>query len=51
MFNGTKERIVKEITAVAPSITKINVFAPNERKFSTYIGGATLASLSTFQTA
>ena len=29
--------------------TKIKIFAPPERKYSTWIGGSILASLSTFK--
>ncbi|WMV26728.1 hypothetical protein MTR67_020113 [Solanum verrucosum] len=49
MFPGIAERMSKEITALAPSHTKIKVIAPPERKYSTWIGGSVLASLSTFQ--
>ena len=36
-------------TALAPSSMKIKVVAPPERKYSVWIGGSILASLSTFQ--
>ncbi|XP_059280066.1 actin-100-like [Lycium ferocissimum] len=49
MFPGIAERMRKEITALAPSRTKIKVIAPPERKYSTWIGGSVLASLSTFR--
>ncbi|KAH0739373.1 hypothetical protein KY290_038078 [Solanum tuberosum] len=49
LFPGLAERMTKEITALAPSHTKIKVFAPPDRKYSTWIGGSVLASLSTFQ--
>ncbi|KAH0679611.1 hypothetical protein KY285_011845 [Solanum tuberosum] len=49
MFPGIAERMSKDITALAPSHTKIKVIAPPERKCSTWIGGSVLASLSTFQ--
>merc|ERR1712200_310165 len=39
----------KEITALAPSTIKIKIIAPPERKYSVWIGGSILASLSTFQ--
>merc|ERR1711953_189712 len=38
-----------EITALAPSSIKIKIIAPPERKYSVWIGGSILASLSTFQ--
>jgi len=49
MFAGIAERMTKEITALAPSTMKIKVIAPPERKYSVWIGGSILASLSTFQ--
>ena len=39
----------KELTALAPSTMKIKVVAPPERKYSVWIGGSILSSLSTFQ--
>jgi actin-related protein len=50
MFSGIAERMEKEVTALAPSSMKIRVVAPPERKYSVWIGGSILASLSTFQT-
>ena len=44
-----KLRLQKEITALAPSTMKIKIIAPPERKYSVWIGGSILASLSTFQ--
>merc|ERR1719414_984010 len=49
MFAGIGERITKELTALAPSTMKIKVVAPPERKYSVWIGGSILSSLSTFQ--
>jgi len=49
MFQGIAERMTKELTALAPSTMKIKVVAPPERKYSVWIGGSILASLSTFQ--
>jgi actin beta/gamma 1 len=49
MFSGISERLTKEMTALAPSTMKIKVVAPPERKYSVWIGGSILASLSTFQ--
>ncbi|KAJ6761511.1 actin [Salix koriyanagi] len=46
---GIADRMSKEITALAPSSMKIKVVAPPERKYSVWIGGSILASLSTFQ--
>jgi actin-related protein len=49
MFPGIAERLTKEITALAPATMKIKVVAPPERKYSVWIGGSILSSLSTFQ--
>nr|CAA33872.1 actin [Oryza sativa Indica Group] len=47
MFPGIGDRMSKEITALCPGSMK--VVAPPERKYSVWIGGFILASLSTFQ--
>ncbi|KAG8068517.1 hypothetical protein GUJ93_ZPchr0005g14291 [Zizania palustris] len=49
MFPGIADRMSKEITSLAPSSMKVKVIAPPERKYSVWIGGSILASLSTFQ--
>jgi actin-related protein len=49
MFEGIAERLTKEMVALAPPTMKIKVVAPPERKYSVWIGGSILASLSTFQ--
>jgi actin beta/gamma 1 len=49
MFPGIAERMTKEITSLAPATMKIKVVAPPERKYSVWIGGSILSSLSTFQ--
>ena len=49
MFPGIANRLQKEMTALAPPTMKIKIIAPPERKYSVWIGGSMLASLSTFQ--
>jgi len=49
MFDGIDARMEKEIKALAPQSMKIKIVAPPERKYSVWIGGSILASLSTFQ--
>ena len=49
MYPGIADRMKKEVTALAPSTMKVKIIAPPERKFSVWIGGSILASLSTFQ--
>merc|ERR1719262_481716 len=49
MYPGIADRMQKEITSLAPSAIKIKIIAPPERKYSVWIGGSILSSLSTFQ--
>merc|ERR1712048_203105 len=49
MFQGIGERMTRELAVLAPSTMKIKVVAPPERKYSVWIGGSILSSLSTFQ--
>lgn len=49
MFKGIDDRLNKEVVALAPSTMRINVIAPPERKYSTWMGGSILSSLSSFQ--
>ncbi|CAD7678834.1 unnamed protein product [Nyctereutes procyonoides] len=49
MYPGIADRMQKEIMTLAPSTMKIKIIAPPERKYSVWIGGSILASLSTFQ--
>jgi actin beta/gamma 1 len=49
MFPGLADRLQNEIQKLAPHSMKIKVYAPPERKYSVWIGGSILASLSTFQ--
>ena len=50
MFTGLPERLQKELTNLAPNAVKVKVVAPPERKYSVWIGGSILSSLSTFAT-
>lgn len=49
MFPAIADRIQKEIANLAPPTMKIKIIAPPERKYSVWIGGSILASLTTFQ--
>jgi len=49
MFEGLPERLTKEVGILAPSAIKPKVVAPPERKYSVWIGGSILSSLTTFQ--
>merc|ERR1712037_553536 len=49
MFPNLDKRLNKEISALAPSSVKVKIVAPPERKYSVWIGGSILSSLSSFQ--
>eukprot|EP00483_Globobulimina_turgida_P000619 UN00619 len=49
MYQGIPERVQKEISALAPDSMTIKIIAPPERKYSVWIGGSILSSLSTFE--
>ena len=49
MFPGIADRMQRELTMLAPNTMKVKVVAPPERKYSVWIGGSILSSLSTFQ--
>merc|ERR1712173_146252 len=49
MFVGIDTRLKKELSALAPASAKVKIVAPPERKYSVWIGGSILSSLSTFQ--
>jgi actin-related protein len=49
MFNNIDQRMKDEITALAPQTMTVKIVAPPERKYSVWIGGSILASLSTFE--
>ncbi|XP_071166900.1 actin CyI, cytoplasmic-like [Mytilus edulis] len=48
MFPGIADRLKKEMEALSPSAMKTKIIAPPERKYSAWIGGSILGSLSTF---
>ena len=48
LFSGFADRMCKELTALAPPTRRVKVVAYPERKYSVWIGGSILASLSTF---
>jgi len=49
MYKNIPERVQKEIKALAPDSMTIKIIAPPERKYSVWIGGSILSSLSTFE--
>merc|ERR1712027_107743 len=48
-FPAIEERLLDEMTKLAPAGNEIKIIAPPERKYSVWIGGSILASLSTFE--
>jgi len=49
MFPGIGERLAKEVTQLVPASLRVKVVAPAERKYSVWIGGTILSSLTSFQ--
>lgn len=49
MLEGLDTRLQLEVSKLAPKDAKVRVNAPAERKFSVWIGGSILSSLSTFK--
>jgi len=49
MFAGIADRMKKEISNLAPASMNVKIIAPPERKYSVWIGGSILSSLSTFE--
>ncbi|KAK3089342.1 hypothetical protein FSP39_002861 [Pinctada imbricata] len=49
LFPGFSDRLQKEVRALLPKTMEVKVASPPERKYSVWIGGSILASLSSFQ--
>ncbi len=49
LFPGFGDRLLNEVKTLAPKDIKIKITAPPERKYSTWMGGSILASLTTFK--
>jgi len=49
MFNQVDTRLKAELDKKAPQTMTVKIVAPPERKYSVWIGGSILASLSTFE--
>jgi len=49
LLNGLEERLLKEITALAPASVKPKIIAIPERHYAAFIGASILSSMSTFQ--
>lgn len=51
MFEGLPERFEKELSQIVDKSTKLNIVAPKNRIYSTWIGGSMFASSSEFEGA
>ncbi|XP_022661752.1 beta-centractin-like [Varroa jacobsoni] len=49
LFKGFGDRLLSEVKRSGPKSVKIRISAPQERLYSTWIGGSILASLDTFK--
>lgn len=49
LLKGFGDRLVNEMRKITPKELKIRISAPQERLYSTWIGGSILASLDTFK--
>ena len=49
MFSGIADRMQNELTLLAPSGKEVRIVAPQDRKYSAWVGGSILASLNTFR--
>lgn len=51
MIKGLDKRLEKELDTLTPTKMNVKIIAPAERKYSVWIGGSILSSLSTFNSA
>ena len=49
MFKNYDTRLEKELQALVPSGKKVKITAPDDRKFSVFIGGSVIASVPSFE--
>jgi len=49
LYKDFGTRLLNEVRKLAVKDIKIKIYAPQERKYSTWIGGSILAALSTFK--
>ncbi|KRY32228.1 Actin, acrosomal process isoform [Trichinella spiralis] len=49
MFPGINHRMTKELRVLGPDAVNVKIHTPPERKYSVWIGGSIMASLSAFQ--
>jgi len=49
LFPGFGDRLLNELKGLSPKDIKIKISAPPERKYTTWMGGSILASLTTFK--
>lgn len=49
MYPGITDRLDREMKELAPGAIRVKIIAPEERKYSVWIGGSILSSLNTFE--
>jgi len=49
MFRGFEDRLIKEMTILAPPTWRVRVVAPSERKYYPWVGGSIFASMASFE--
>jgi centractin len=49
LFKGFGDRLLSEIKKLTPKDVKIRISAPQDRLYSTWMGGSILAALDTFK--
>ncbi|EFC36130.1 hypothetical protein NAEGRDRAFT_44886 [Naegleria gruberi] len=49
LIKGIQERLTREMTRMVGGAVRLRIIAPPERKYSVWIGGSILSSLSSFQ--
>lgn len=50
MFKNYEVRLERELQELIPSGKRIKIYAPEDRKYSVFVGGSILCSLPTFDT-
>ena len=49
MFPGFSARLQSEVTNLLPPVYRVNVLAPEDRKYSAFVGGSILSGLGSFR--
>ena len=49
MYEGLPDRLKQEIQSLVPAGAEVRIIASANRKYSSWLGASTIASLSTFE--